>query len=238
MGLSISAERDALENTDIYIKNAHLANTENHMMPEKARRGLRERRARANPGRPHDLERPRDAWYHAIVEYIKEFVYKIKEYIPREDHTLWTFMGGHTSEYFQAVKTRDEESEQGKALKRHYPMGNRERGELCRPRLYPQHARNTRTRRRNRRNSQRMESNPHGRRLRPDNAENPDADELDAETTGVQKDCHRTCQRQGRAEIIDWAQWVKYGRLLINTEASPCVQRSRSSIDAIRKSRI
>ena len=40
----------------------------------------------------HYLERPRDAWYSEIVENIKEYLYQIKEYIPREYRKLWTSM--------------------------------------------------------------------------------------------------------------------------------------------------
>ena len=50
--------------------------------------------------------------------------------------------------------------------------------------------------------------------------------------------CHRSCPKEGSEGIRDFFGRIKTGRLVINTEAHPCMRRACTALEALRKTRL
>ena len=46
----------------------------------------------------HDMGKPLDAWYSAVIQYVKNYMCNIEYYCPKSDGELWRLMAGQTEE--------------------------------------------------------------------------------------------------------------------------------------------
>ena len=97
MELGISEKRDELERGR-YIEKSRSAETLKFICgPKKIGGGEYQNIShRANQDALRALGRPLEGWCAAIIYYISEYIYKIKEILPIGDKKLWAALLGRT----------------------------------------------------------------------------------------------------------------------------------------------
>ena len=78
-----------------------------------------------------DVDAPSEAYYAAVSQYLKNYMWQIGDHCPTSDAKLWEIFDGRAAEYLQAIKIRDSSTSTGREIKRNFLTESRGRGKYA-----------------------------------------------------------------------------------------------------------